>query len=214
MADREQIEKMAQAMCGFCAVDKLCALNCCAPCSDVASQDCSYKENAEMLISAGYGDVSEYKAEIERLKAEYEKLQTNAKILASGVRDLNHENYELTQKLAKQTRIARDANAKCTGAERYLRPFQYKADRLETKCNDLKRLSDWQREEIKRLKAEVNKECDDCETVKQAKIDVLNELKGRVRTSYVLDDFILGSVVFSKDIDELIKEVQNAEDKG
>lgn len=50
--------------------------------------------------------------------------------------------------------------------------------------------------------------------VKQAKIDVLNKLKGRARTSYVLDDFILGSVVFSKDIDELIKEVENAEDKG
>ena len=44
--------------------------------------------------------------------------------------------------------------------------------------------------------------------VKQAKIDVLNELKKRARMSYVLDDFILGSVVFSKDIDELIKEVE------
>ena len=44
--------------------------------------------------------------------------------------------------------------------------------------------------------------------VKQAKIDVLNELKKRARTSYVLDDFILGSVVFSKDIDELIKEAE------
>ena len=50
--------------------------------------------------------------------------------------------------------------------------------------------------------------------IKQAQIDVLNKLKKRARTSYVLDDFILGSVVFSKDIDELIKEVQNAEDKG
>ena len=49
---------------------------------------------------------------------------------------------------------------------------------------------------------------------KQAQIDVLNKLKKRARTSDVLDDFILGSVVFSKDIDELIKEVQNAEDKG
>ena len=45
--------------------------------------------------------------------------------------------------------------------------------------------------------------------VNQAKIDVLNELKKRARTSYVLDDFILGNVVFSKDIDELIKEVEN-----
>lgn len=45
--------------------------------------------------------------------------------------------------------------------------------------------------------------------IKQAKIDVLNKLKKRARTSYVLDDFILGSVVFSKDIDELIKEIEN-----
>ena len=52
------------------------------------------------------------------------------------------------------------------------------------------------------------------EAVKEAQIDVLNKLKERARTSYVLDDFILNSVVFSKDIDELIKEVQNAEDKG
>lgn len=184
--DREQIEKMAQAMCGFCAVDKRCVLKCCAPCSEVVSQDCSYKENAEMLISAGYGKISEYKEEIE----------------------------QLNKKLAKQTRIARDANAKLTGVEHYLRPFQYKADRLKTKCNDLKRLSDWQREEIKILKAEVNKGCDNCETIKQAQIDVLKELKGRVRTSYVLDDFILGNVVFSKDIDEIIDEVQNGEDKS
>lgn len=153
---------------------------------------------ARDIVDAGYGDISEYKAEIEQLKAEnealkndlinsegnhlnhitteFKQLQTNAEILALGVRDLNHENYELTQKLAKQTRIARDANAKCTGAERYLRPFQYKADRLETKCNDLKRLSDWQREEIKRLKAEVNKGCDNCETVKQAQIDAINTI--------------------------------------
>ena len=117
-----------------------------------------YELCADELIKRGYGDVSEYKSEIEQLKSENEK--------------------------------------------------------LKTKCDDLKKLSDWQREEIKILKAEVNKGCDNCETIKQGQVDVLNELKGRVRTSYVLDDFILGNVVFSKDIDELIKEVQNVEDKG
>ena len=179
--EQEQIKKMARSMCGYCSTDGKCAVskNGREPdiCANVDTEHCLYKEYAERLIESGYGKVSEYEAEIERLKAEYENLQTNAEILASGVRDLNHENYELTQKLAKQTRIARDANAKCTGAERYLRPFQYKADRLETKCNDLKRLSDWQREEIKRLKAEVNKGCDNCETVKQAQIDALTKLK-------------------------------------
>ena len=87
--------------------------------------------------------ITEQEKEIERLKAEFKQLETNAEILARGVRDLNHENYELTEK------------------------------------------------------------------IKQAQIDVLNELKGKVRTSYVLDDFILGNVVFSKDIDELIEEIEN-----
>lgn len=63
--DREQIEKMAQAMCGFCAVDKRCVLKCCAPCSEVASQDCTCKESAEELIHKGYGNVSEYKNRFE-----------------------------------------------------------------------------------------------------------------------------------------------------
>lgn len=171
-----------------------------------------YELCADELIKRGYGDISEYKAEIERLKAEYEKLQTNAEILASGVRDLNHENNELTQKLAKQTRIARDANAKCTGAERYLRPFQYKADRLETKCNDLKRLSDWQREEIKRLKAEVNKGCDNCETVKQAQIDVLNEVRKRLTEGRVANDNVVINANY--EIGKLVKEVENASSKG
>lgn len=57
------------------------------------------------------------------------------------------------------------------------------------------------------------------ETVKQAKIDVLNELKERIKTAidtyfnldgggyYLAEDAI-------DDIDELIKEVQNGEDKG
>lgn len=134
---------------------------------------------ARDIVNAGFGDVSEYKAEIE----------------------------QLNKKLAKQTRIARDANAKCNGTERYLRPFQYKADRLETKCNDLKKLSDWQREEIKRLKAEVNKGCDDCKTVKQAKIDVLKELRGR----YAMSGSVGGdwaTIIYVDNIDELIKEIE------
>ena len=59
---------------------------------------------ARDIIEAGYGDISEYKAEIERLKAEFKQLETNAEILARGVRDLNHENYELTEKM-KQAQI-------------------------------------------------------------------------------------------------------------
>ena len=63
-----------------------------------------YELCADELIKRGYGDVSEYKAEIERLKAEFKQLETNAEILARGVRDLNHEHYELTEKM-KQAQI-------------------------------------------------------------------------------------------------------------
>lgn len=107
---------------------------------------------ARYIIEAGYGDVSEYKAEIERLKSENKKLQT--------------------------------------------------------KCDDLKKLSDWQREEIKRLKAEVNKGCDNCETIKQGQVDVLKELKNRI---YDISPY---NPLVSKDnvkhyIDKLIKDIEN-----
>lgn len=146
-----------------------------------------YELCADELIKRGYGDVSEYKAEIERLK---------------------DENCELTKKLAKQTRIARDANAKFTGVEHYLKPFQYKADRLQTKCDDLKKLSDWQREEIKILKAEVNKGCDNCKTIKQGQVDVLKDLKKRI---YDISPY---NPLISKDnvkysIDKLINDIEN-----
>lgn len=95
---------------------------------------------AETLIDHGYGDVSEYKAEIERLKYKCEEFR-NEKWNAQD-----------------------DLDCYC--------------DEMPTK-------------------------------IKRAKIDVLNKLKKRAMTSYVLDDFILGSVVFSKDIDELIKEIEN-----
>ena len=64
----------------------------------------NFKWFAEALVQAGYGRISEYTAEIERLKAEFKQLETNAEILARGVRDLNHENYELTKKV-KQAKI-------------------------------------------------------------------------------------------------------------
>ena len=144
--EQEQIEKMARTMCGYCSTDGKCAVsqNWREPdiCANVDTQHCLYKEHAESLIESGYGDVSEYKAEIERLKAEFKQLETNAEILAWGVRDLNNENYELTEK------------------------------------------------------------------VKQAQIDILNKLKEKCK----FDGHTVA--VYKNDIDELIKEVQNAEDKG
>lgn len=71
--EQEQIEKMARSMCGYCSTDGKCAVskNGREPdiCANVDTEHCLYKEYAERLIESGYGDVSEYKAEIERLNS-------------------------------------------------------------------------------------------------------------------------------------------------
>ena len=71
--EQEQIKKMARSMCGYCSTDGKCAVskNRREPdiCANVDTEHCLYKEYAERLIESGYGDVSEYKAEIERLNS-------------------------------------------------------------------------------------------------------------------------------------------------
>ena len=70
--EQEQIEKMARSMCGYCSTDGRCAVskNGREPdiCANVDTQHCLYKEYAERLFESGYGKVSEYEAEIERLR--------------------------------------------------------------------------------------------------------------------------------------------------
>lgn len=70
--EQEQIKKMARSMCGYCSTDGRCAVskNGREPdiCANVDTQHCLYKEYAERLIESGYGKVSEYESEIERLR--------------------------------------------------------------------------------------------------------------------------------------------------
>ena len=58
----------------------------------------------DMLCKDALNLINEQENEIERLKAEFKQLETNAEILARGVREFNHENYELTEKI-KQAQI-------------------------------------------------------------------------------------------------------------
>ena len=92
--------------------------------------------------------IIEKAVEIERLKAELKQVETNAEILARGVRDLNHENYELTEK------------------------------------------------------------------IKQAKIDVLNELKDKMFEREYMGVKYKERIFYESEINEMIAEVQNAEDKS
>lgn len=70
--------------------------------------DCPYyarsEECTDDILKDALNLINEQEKEIERLKAEFKQLEANAEILARGVRDLNHENYELTEQV-KQAQI-------------------------------------------------------------------------------------------------------------
>ncbi len=132
---QEQIEKLAQLI-GRIKDD---CENCDCKSCEVNGEDCCCVHYicATFLVDAGYGDVSEYKSEIERLRT-----------------TLGQCNTELNSAL----------------------------ESLKSQCR-----------EIGALKA----------GTKQAKIDVLNELKEKCK----FDGHTVA--VYKNDIDELIKEVEN-----
>ena len=150
--EQEQIEKMARTMCGYCSTDGKCAVskNGREPdiCANVDTEHCLYKEYAERLIESGYGKVSEYEAEIERLRT-----------------TLGQCNTELNSAL----------------------------ESLKSQCR-----------EIGELRAKV----------KQAKIDVLNELKGKMFDREYMGVKYKERIFYESEIDDMIAEVQNGEDKG
>lgn len=161
--EQEQIERMAQVMCGFCTENKRCVLKYSAPCSEVASQDCTCKESAEELICKGYGKVSEYKAEIERLKAKLTKAEHDRDRYKAVIDDLKNENVAICEQIKRAYGTGYNGG--------------YKS------CQEEK---------------------------KQAQIDVLNKLRRIAWQGYQIGMYI----VSTQEIDALIKEVQNAEDKG
>lgn len=156
---------------------------------------------ARDIVNAGYGDICEYKAEIERLRQE---VRDTDKMARNTIEQYKAENEELENALKQSEDNYSRAFERLKAQEREIGRLKEENEVLKNDLINSEGNLNHITTEFKQLKAEK----------KQAKIDVLNELKGKVRTSYVLDDFILGNVVFSKDIDELIKEVENAEDKG
>ena len=106
--EQEQIEKMARSMCGYCSTDGKCAVskNGREPdiCANVDTEHCLYKEYAERLIESGYGDVSEYKAEIERLRATLKQCNTELNSALESLKSQFREIGELKAKF-KQAKI-------------------------------------------------------------------------------------------------------------
>lgn len=107
---------------------------------------------------------------------------------------------------------------------------QFNQEELVEKIRSERRHMDELYDEIKKLKQEnanlkdyvksLKDECISCpenkKNIKQAKIGVLNELKKKTHNYYPsIDSYCISQhVVLVKDIDGLIKEAQNGEDKS
>lgn len=87
MTKQEQIDKIKKSL---------------AVCVGASCEGCEYHDDltcGHTLKTDARELIIEQEQEIERLKDEFKQLETNSKILARGVRDLNHENYKLTEKI-------------------------------------------------------------------------------------------------------------------
>lgn len=90
MTKKEQIDKIKKSL---------------VVCVGDSCEGCAYHDNLtciDTLKNDARKCIIKQEKEIEKLKDELKQLKTNSKILARGVRDLNHENYKLTEKI-KQT---------------------------------------------------------------------------------------------------------------
>ena len=85
--------------------------------------DCPYYDTKNcigVLLSDARNRIIEQKQEIEQLKAEFKQLETNAEILARGVRDLHDENYELTEQVKQaKTDVLNELRTYCVERENY-----------------------------------------------------------------------------------------------
>lgn len=149
--EQEQTKQMLKILCDkfqCSATDMSYMAKSCRQCEDII----------EALHEAGYGDVSEYKAENERLKAENN--------------ELNKKNWSLEEELKKKE--LEITYARNNGYEKgYDECEEYMKDKI-----------------------------------KQAKIDILNEVKKCSHCDNFFNDGKWHRYVFVNDIDELIKEIQ------
>ena len=139
---------------------------------------------AEKLYNAGYGNVSEYKAERELLGSLIKVLKQRLNNKYIEVDNLNrdyHNSFERLKAQEREIERLKDENAK-----------------LQEQFAEYQLASD------KEILAQV----------KQAKIDVLNELKKKTHNYYPsIDSYCLSKqVVLVRDIDKLLEE-QNGKDK-
>lgn len=90
MTKQEQIEQMIKI---FTDNREVCQHMRCVECKYHGDKECMYSSYAYSLYQAGYGDVSEYKAEIERLKEETSNIRKEtAKEILDMLYDIGIDN--------------------------------------------------------------------------------------------------------------------------
>ena len=134
---------------------------------------------AEKLYDAGYGNVSEYKAERELLGSQIKALKQRLNNKYIEVDNLNRDYHNSFERLKAQ--------------EREIVQLKDEDAKLQEQFAEYQLASD------KEILAQV----------KQAKIDVLNELKKKTHNYYPsIDSYCLSQhVVLVRDIDKLLEEV-------
>lgn len=177
--EQEQIEKI---MCMFNKLRRgdYCVDNCYGCCGDekidITCHDVVVNF-IQALMQAGYGDISEYKAEREMLGSQIKELKQCLNNKCVEVYNLNRDYSNAFERLKSQ---------------------QQEINNLKTDYAKLQELfAQSQIASDKEIRAQI----------KQAKIDVLYELKEK-RTTVFIDIDEVDEAVFIDDIDELIKEVK------
>lgn len=185
--EQEQIEKI---MCMFNKLKKgdYCVDNCYGCCGDekidITCHDVVVNF-IQSLMQAGYGDISEYKVEREMLGSQIKVLKQRLNDKYIEIDNLNRDYSNAFERLKSQ--------------QQEIERLKAENIRLTTKLGQVLLSIDTVKE--------MNTMCNIAAQVKQAKIDVLNELKKKIHDTRLNDDT-------AEIIIEMIVEVQNAEDKG
>ena len=185
---QEQTKQMLKILCDkfqCSAIDRSYMAKSCRQCEDII----------EALNEAGYGDISEYKSEIEQLKEETSNIRRDtAKEFATRI-------CEMLWNLGIDGSGNRFSYGDLTSKEVSYVAKQFGVDIDDCLCKEntiatshINKLIE-QDKEIKKLEQQV----------KQAQIDVLNKLK-RIMTAY---SWQIDVNDVQKEIDELIEEVEN-----
>lgn len=183
--EQEQIEKI------LCMFNKLkrgdyCVDNCYGCCGDekidITCHDVVVNF-IQSLMQAGYGDISEYKAEREMLGSQIKVLKQRLNDKYIEIDNLNRDYSNAFERLKSQ--------------QQEIERLKAENVRLTTKLGQVLLSIDTVKE--------MNAMCNIEEQVKQSKIDVLNRLK----SLSIYDDNYLDGYVFIDDIDKLLEEYEN-----